>query len=304
MNKIHTICLYIIIIVLALIYIVYKRTYTCNYNSNYLIEGKEFLSTKNVAICGLVRDNGDRINNNMKEVKKIASYFNDYRVLIVENDSEDDTRDILLDWTSRDDKIKVLGCNGLNLTKCKLDLPATIYHDTSKKRIKKMSYLRNIYLDELRKPMYNNIDYVIVWDLDLIAEFNINSIYNLGYRLKYNPQIDAICANGLYSLFYYDTYAFRLNEDDNRRSRKSFYDMVYRIPYNCNIKEDLKNEGLIKVKSCFGGFTIYKKSSILSSRYDTYLDQYGTAICEHEYLSSPFKNIYSDTKLQLYVYKN
>lgn len=304
MNKKYKICIAILVVLIIAIYLIYRRIYNCNYNNKHLIEGKKFLLSKNVAICGLVRDSGKRLKNNIYEIQKMATYFNDYRILIVENDSRDNTRDILLNWASVDDKVKVLGCNGINLNKCELNLPATIYHDTTEKRIKKMSYLRNIYLEELRKPQYSSIDYVIVWDLDLNAEFNINGIYNLGYRLMKNPQIDALCANGITGIKYYDTYALRLLDDDKNRYRKGIYDRLYMIPYSCNINEGTDYEGLVKVKSCFGGFTIYKKSSIVSSTYDTYPDKYGVSICEHEYLSQNFNNIYTDSKLQFYVYEN
>ena len=56
------------------------------------------------------------------------------------------------------------------------------------------------------------------------------------------------------------------------------------IPEKCDTDNRLK-----EVKTCFGGFSIYKRDAILSSSYKTYLDSNGLPVCEHQGLNENIK---------------
>ena len=226
--------------------------------------------------------------------------FKDYKVFVVENDSKDDTRNILLDWAdSSDDKVFVLGCNGVNLPECKLNMKPTIEHDTSDYRINKMATLRNIYLEELKN--HDDIDLVIVWDFDIVGKLDMNGFYLSGYRLTQDENINVICANGIRKegpfYVYYDTYAYREHGDDYRA--KSYYDFKYSRPTTCEGNLPLKY-----VRSCFGGLTIYRKDALLSSTYGTRKNKANNTICEHEYLHERIDGVYHSNELLYLIDKS
>lgn len=280
-----------LILIIFIIYLIYLNfVYKCNFNKFKLNEGKDFLKTKKVVICGLARDIEDKIIKNIPMIEKIGSYFKDYKILIVENDSNDKTREVCLNWVQNNNKVCVLGC-GYNQRVCNLNLQKTINHEINPSRIDKMVYLRNIYLNEIKKDHYNSFDYLLVLDLDMIYKFNLDSFFNLGYNLKQNQEIDAIGANGLFMGFYYDTYAFKLDE---KKDNKFIHNLKFIIPY-------FITKDLIQVKSCFGGMMLYKRNSILPLSYGTELDEYNKPICEHIYLNRQLKNVYHDPKFLLRI---
>ncbi len=269
----------------------------CNQKEDELKEGKEFLKTKSVVICGLIRDGMKTLPTNKSQIEHVGSLFKDYEILIVENDSIDGTRDYLLNW----DKVKVLGCDGVNLRECKLNMKKTIGHTTDEWRIVKMAKLRNMYLEYIRS-MKKKPDYAIVWDLDLKGNIDVDGILQTGYVLKNKGYVDAICANGLHKrglgITYYDTYAYR-NRGDRRK--KVYYDGIYYMPHTCR---DDSEEDLIKVESCFGGFTIYNTESMLQNTYGTEMDEYGEPICEHLYMNRNMENVYHNTQMMYLVEEN
>jgi hypothetical protein len=311
--------IFILFIILIIVFNGYSETnFRCNRSSEGEIrKGIEYLKTKKVAFCGLIRDGEDRLPNVISKVEKMGKYFKDWEVLIVENDSKDKTRSILLDWSNTSKKVSVLGCGGINLPECKLNMKKTLDHEVTDYRISKMATLRNIYLDELVKR--KDIDLVIVWDFDLISEIDEDGLFKSGYKLSMNNEINAICANGIIKhdiipfmsaqkvkteigvplYFYYDTYAYReINDKITPLKNKYFYDFIYSNPEKC------KDDKLKKVRSCFGGFTIYKKEALLKSEYGTYNDINNKAICEHEFLNEKIDGVYHSKELLHLVYKN
>jgi hypothetical protein len=299
MNKLYLI---ILVILLFLINRHYTSNLTCNILSReqQIEKGKNFFKNKKVAICGLIRDGEERIYDIIPQVNRLAKIFKDYKVFVVENDSKDDTRNILLDWAdSSDDKVFVLGCNGVNLPECKLNMKPTIEHDTSDYRINKMATLRNIYLEELKN--HDDIDLVIVWDFDIVGKLDMNGFYLSGYRLTQDENINVICANGIRKegpfYVYYDTYAYREHGDDYRA--KSYYDFKYSGPTTCEGNLPLKY-----VRSCFGGLTIYRKDALLSSTYGTRKNKADNTICEHEYLHERIDGVYHSNELLYLIDKS
>ncbi len=313
------------ILILFIIYLVIsfngysKNNFSCEgYSPSEIEKGKEYLKTKKVAFCGLIRDGEERLPHVISKVERIAKYFKDWEVLIVENDSKDNTRRILLDWSNKTKKVSVLGCEGINLPECKLNMKRTIEHEITDYRITKMATLRNIYLNELRKR--DDIDLVIVWDFDLISEIDEKGLFETAYKLSTNNEINAVCANGIIKhdalpfmtgetikkeigvplYFYYDPFAYReLKDKITPLKTKPYYDIIYSNPEKCDDGTLIK-----KVRSCFGGFTIYRKNALLKSIYGTYKDANKSPICEHEFLNENIDGVYHSKELLHLVYKN
>lgn len=315
-------CISDVIIIVIIIIILFILIYLFQYNQEELIKdniprdifnkidysefdknaniGLENASKSKLIICGLIRNGEKNISNFIKKCLKLCSYFKDYRILIMENDSNDNTREILLNWNKLNPKIIILGC-GVNAPKCKMNFRETKDWSISKFRIGKMVKLRNIYLDYIKK-YFNDFDYTIVWDMDLVGSVYIDGIFNTLGKMAENKNIDAVCANGVRRYFrnftYYDCYA-HIMEDENIDSNDRF---MHALKIKFNTMKDRNKNKLIKVKSCFGGFTIYRTSSLLNSEYSSDLDN--TLECEHTGLHSDMENVYYNPLMINYVLEN
>jgi len=90
---------------------------------------------------------------------------------------------------------------------------------------------------------------------------------------------------------YYDLYSL------GNSFKKLWF--LNRFEYNFNSKKNIKD--LIKVDSCFGGFVIYKLSSILNKKYTLEKTWYG-AECEHVTFHKQLKNIYINPKMLIPIF--
>jgi len=262
--------------------------------------GFKHMKESTLVICGLLRDCGPRMYEIEKRAERVGNLFKDYRILIVENDSVDNTREYLLEWRKRNPKVTILGC-GYNVKECKLQLPPTVNHYTDLKRILKMIYLRNLYIDELSKN-YSNYDYAFVWDLDILGSVYLDGIANSMNYFEKNPSYDCIVAYGLKKLpnytYYYDSYAHLDIGDSFDISTKRLHDfnkMFIDVRYD-------RGDPLVKVQSAFSGCCIYRIKSILDSKA-----RYGTdegVVCEHVYFNRFLKNVYLNPSMIYIVLLN
>jgi hypothetical protein len=258
------------------------------------MNGFNIMREKRIVICGLMRDSENIIPLLKRRVDKIGAFFRDYKVLIVENDSKDDTRKLLLEWSNENNNIIILGC-GINQHVCKLNLPKTEGHDVYYKRIDKMAMLRQIYLDYVISNL-SAYDYMAVWDMDIIGSIYIDGIANsIGY-MNSPLQAEAVCAYGIYdwSFFtlYYDTYAHQDVGDNFDPERKHLHDIKkgLQVRYTYGDKP-------VKVRSCFSGFTLYSIRSII--KYDAKYDRpdENNLQCEHVLFNKYFSNVYMNPNM-------
>ena len=264
-----------------------KEEYEEEYN-RILQNGKDYSSMQRVIITTMVRDVSKRLPEIKRKAEMLGKIFRDYRILIVENDSKDGTRGLLLDWASENNKVIVLGC-GYNEDECSIkNAPKTEGHTIDKTRIDKMSMLRNIYLQEIKKTYYD-WDYVIMWDLDLIGSIYLDGvIHSFGY-LDENKLVDVVCAYGIYRWLYfklfYDTYALIEKDDNFHINNKLLHDIKKRIEKSTMERGQEPQE----VESCFSGFAIYRTSSLLGKDvfYDNSIDD--NIECEHYRLKKKIK---------------
>lgn len=288
----------------------YQLLYTTNNKliqpdlDNYLYRvnnGKSFMKDNKVIICGLLRDKQNIIPSIKNRCYELVKSFNDYQILIVENDSKDNTRQELLNWNKEDSKVWILG-NGINANECKLNLPKTC---TSKPatcdRIKKMSDLRNIYMDTI-KEHFHNFNFIIVIDMDLDGDLYIDSICDTFYYLK-NKNVDGITCSGFekYHFHYYDSFAYvDLDEKYIWESEKEKTDHDNNVFYH-KTREFTKSMKMKKVLSAFGGFCIYQLGSIINLRYNYSAGKYS---CEHAHLNVHLKNFYLNPRMVFSITEN
>ena len=107
-------------------------------------KGLEVVKDKRILFCGMVRDSASEVKRNIPVVEKMASYFADYRVVIVENNSKDNTKNVLKNWEKNNSKVIAI-CNDFDESKY-LSIPIKEGYNVfnSKRRITKYDDYRNI----------------------------------------------------------------------------------------------------------------------------------------------------------------
>jgi len=247
-------------------------------------KGFEIAKRKSIVICGLLRDAENKIKEIKKKVESVGALFGNYIILIVENDSSDNTRDVLLKWSKENPRVTILGC-GINVSKCSLPKASrkTEGHHVDASRIEKMVRLRNIYLDYIKKhESLRDFDFMAVWDMDTVGSVYMDGVVNTVAQFSRLPNVDAICAYGIYRWgpfkVYYDTYAHIDEGDVFHIDLKSLHDAKKGL-----LTRYSRGEDPVKVVSCFSGFTMYKIPSIISNKiyYDMTPPSEANLECEH-----------------------
>jgi glycosyltransferase involved in cell wall biosynthesis len=272
-------------------------------------EGEKLISRYTVVVCSLVRNVSDRFSEIVRRAEKVAEMFADYRIVMVENDSTDGTRKLLKEWRKRNSKVIILGC-GVNSSEDECHIPsastATEGHLVNRRRIEKMVHLRNVYLNYVKTHLFDS-DFTIVWDLDVISSVYLDGIANTIAHFL-NPdspayQADAIGAYGIYrwgfTTLYYDTYAHIDFEDRFHIDLKTIHDIKKWITV-----QHPRGTPPLRVRSCFGGFTIYRTASLLPSQVVYEMSPPDNLECEHVLLHRKLRNVFLNPSMIHFILLN
>lgn len=235
-----------------------------NYEEKLLI-GQQRAMLSRAAILGMVRNQEKILPFTLLRIEKIASLFKESHVLILENDSIDDTKGILEEWNPKGIDYHL---DSMNLGMPKLG------QDKDLRRAKGMCLLRNYLRDQFIKDKYN-VDYVIVIDMDLSGGFSLEGILN---SLGHNDW-NCIGSNSI----TYDVYKGKL--------RRLYYDIwglrfvgdVTQQPSDrLNMLKFYRGDRLIPVWSAAGGLILYTNESFCyeHARYKPINDR-GKIECDH-----------------------
>ena len=290
------------IIVLSII-IIYLFKKKLNLIQNYSNDKYEFIDFKgkipiknidnptyemkkyNVIIAGTVRNVEEYIQKNIDNIDKCGKQFNEYLVIIYENDSNDDTRNILINNKKS---------NYIYLFEDDVEEPL---------RTKRISDGRNKILEKIReinKTENNKYQYMIMIDLDDRTELG-KYIDSIKTCFQYSNW-DVLTGNQ--SDKYYDLWALRKKNDMEGDCWKMARDNINNdydptdVYVNSKFRK-YESNGLLEVDSAFGGIAIYKLSSIPDNC--NYVGKYedGNEICEHvefnRCIKKSGKNIYINT---------
>ena len=267
-------------------------------------EGKKKAKNSKVIIAGLLQNGAYHIPDLKERCREIVSHFDDYRIVILENNSIDSSRDDLLDWARYNERVKIL-CQDpyvTNSEECNI-LGSSGVKDTSPmpSRIRKMAMLRNIYMDHINH-YYKDFDYLCVMDMDLEGDLFIDGFFHAVGLL--NPKIDGVACNGLIktedSFYYYDSFAYVEEHDPPSMSdiaSKSEHDNYVHIYmtqlYSTQMIPD-------RVQSAFGGCVVYNLKPMLQKRYDFSQTAF---MCEHTFFHER-RRIYVDPRMIFLITKN
>lgn len=240
------------------------------YNHNIEL-GKLFLKDKKIVIAGLARNIANNIEQSLSKLVSFAENAKEYKIIIFENDSEDNTRE----------KLDNLKNNNSNII--------TIYAQYNRpqfgqvqdtERTLALAEYRNIVKDYISVNL-SDYDFTIISDMDFIDFSDLGCYNSFGWFANHSDTIDAISGNSFEyknvtspdhkSLWNYDSWAFRYTWWNQLPILNSmtFSGMLwfgfFIMPVGSTI---------LPVNSAFGGMTIYKTNQFVQGTYDGY-------DCEH-----------------------
>ena len=196
-------------------------------------------------ICGTVRNCSVFLDKIFSNMEIIGSKFNDYRIILYYDQSDDNTLNKIKEYQTKNNKL-VLYENKNEL------LPY---------RTHRIALGRNICLDVIREK-FPNYEYFIMMDCDNRCAKDMNTNI-LSYYLKQDTW-DSLSFN--HPDGYYDSWA--LSKVPYVISCHHFNDSAIGIRYITKIIKNTPKNKLIKCISAFNGFAIYKTNKFINCVYD------------------------------------
>ena len=211
-----------------------------------------------IAIAIMARDCEKKLLHNIPKIMNLAQHFKSVDICVVENDSVDNTKQILKDWAEQNSFITIISLDNV--------FSDSNIKGTGKSRIERLTYCRNQYLKFFyeKKIAY---DYLFVIDID-INDFDVESIIS-GIEQAPSDWF-GLFPNGIFynKIFgktikgrYYDLYAYLPYESKH----EDLIEFEFRL-YNDEITTLLQKNEYQLCDSAFGGIGIYKFSE-LNNRY-------------------------------------
>lgn len=188
----------------------------------------------------------------------MGNFFKDYKVVIYENNSTDNTKSILKGYVS--DKIKII-MEDIDINKENSTIWAytKITGSDHSCRIENISNARNKVIEEINKEMYNDFAVVIWIDLDGNG-FDVKNVVDSVNMILNENKI--VFAN---SPHYYDYYALRTCNDSYLFGPEIIGDVFWSRLGHFSLNS---NGPLCEVLSAFNGIGIYPKKAFLNKKYD------------------------------------
>jgi glycosyltransferase involved in cell wall biosynthesis len=206
-----------------------------------------------VLICGVCRNVAHALANTRSSIQELGSQFIDYRVIIYENNSTDQTKAFLRAWEKEDPRL-ILISEQLSSKRMVAESKMKRSH-----RIEKISRARNIVLDHAMDPYFDDYKYVIWADLDFIKPWDVAGVVETIVHPE--QEWDAVFAYGAYDLF-----ALRFPESPIGLELlgASYWRRLDEVRHLFALKE---TDSWKKVYSAFGGLGIYKREALRGCRY-------------------------------------
>jgi len=219
-------------------------------------DGYSRMRSSRTVICGLARDLGDGVGKMIFRLEQLGSLFLDYKIVIVENSSSDETRENLKAWAKTNDRVILLDA----------DAGVRRYgHSRERDRTEMLALLRERYR-RFVVTYCSLMDFAIVVDMDLGGGWSPAGVADTFGQASW----DAVTSNGLvyvqlsrkgrktnfWRQIYYDTWAFR-----TPGHAEAYPDpLINRLHLQ-------RGCAMIPVTSAFGGMAVYRMVAFASSRY-------------------------------------
>lgn len=278
----------------------FKCKKNCDIYNETISKGYIKMKNTKIIFCGLCINIENTSSILKKRFEHLGSYFNKYKVVIFENDSIDNTRNILKNISKENNNFDLIECD--DVEDCKYNIIQAKDHGVfSENRMKKMVKYRNKLLNHITR-YYNDYDIICMVDYDISGPIDINGIaHSFG---KYNMW-DAVSAYGINGItltagnpYYYDSIAYKDEKYDINNNIFDIIPIFFKMNY-LNVGDDL-----IKVNSGFAGLELIKMDVIKKGiNYTPEDDKY---TCEHiifhnNMIKNNFKNIYINPNMIVLV---
>lgn len=231
---------------------------------------------KKMLLVGTISNVSKTLEKELQIVLQAISIFKSVEVFLVESDSTDETVKILEKIQANNSSFNYVALGTLK--------------EKYPNRIDRIAYCRNIYVDYIRKNYLNHQwEYTAVADLDgMNFKLNKRGIISCFKEELYWDGIFANQKYGYYDLlalradgwleqdYYIEISATKKNNQPTKHFRNKllnffinfiFYDRIRKKIIYKRMKVIPRKEKLIKVKSAFGGFGIYKTECFMSHKY-------------------------------------
>ncbi len=202
-------------------------------------KGYTQMKKRKLVIAGLARDVADTLANQMIRLEKIGKTFLDYRIIIFENNSVDETRSMIKKWINKNKHVELLEC--WEDQDCHLPSNASKAFLLAQYRNRLLNHIKHFYGD---------------WDNLLVVDFN-----------QHGP----ISIDGLASSFSYKNWdmmaAYALQSDFRFFSSHDFvhHECAGDVWQGEKKPERKRGETPYPVQSAFEGAALYDLNSIIQS---------------------------------------
>jgi hypothetical protein len=231
-------------------------------------------NARRAVIVGCARDCEEFLFMVLQNVTTIANLYSQAAFVFVENDSTDNTHEILREWLSKRECSHLICLNGLAAQETR--------------RTARLAIARNSYMEAvLQSRKLAQFDHLIVLDFDNVNA-SVISEESLMAAIRFLDSREKNAAVFANQFPYYDIWALRHDvwcpgdcweEVENRP--------IY-LPKHRAVERYLKSRRLnirpyippVAVRSAFGGLGIYKLDFARAARYVGLLPD-GAEICEH-----------------------
>jgi len=224
-----------------------------------LDDAKSLMKKQNIIIYGTIRDIENEFLASFTNIDLISDLFNTVYIIILENDSKDNTRQLLKNWYE----------NTINKNISKFIILKDNLDDYYPLRAHRLAYCRNLILNYISdNNLHLKCNYAIHCDLDnRFWSVDLNSICNtFQYDLNNWSMQSCVSKNRT----YYDFWALRY--ENSWFNINIFSCDANNVDYNTKINEFetlLKNTNeLIPTTSSFNGMAIYHMNSLINCRYN------------------------------------
>lgn len=244
-NTIYYIITLLIFIFICVIIVIKSETTNINYENyeNY----DSSIRDKKIVVCFMVRNGEKYLYNNIRKLDSfLYKNFNKYHILYIENDSTDNTRNIL---RCLENEIPMSG-KMLNIADKKSEDMCDGKDKNCNKRTRFLASLRQKLIDIIKQD-FTDFDYMLMNDMDFI-DFNEKDLKSM-FGVIIQNNYDSIFPMSISNNKPYDIGAIT----------NFFSRFLYTYFYS-------KNNSITKVNSAFSGFGIYSIKRLLknNSSYD------------------------------------
>lgn len=205
-------------------------------------------SRKSCVFVGLARNVSGVLQLNANRIEQMGSMFREYGVVVVENDSTDDTKSLLAQWEQANPNVFVRSFDN--------GRPHLVGFEPE--RVANLAEYRNIARD-LVEDRYPDFDFVCVLDLDVWGGF-------AGIETSVAWHEVTPDAGGLASVSVWETEDGHKAHYDQWAYRRHGWDCRFEAFFNYWVPPC--GADIIPVRSAFGGMAIYKTQAFLSARYE------------------------------------